>query len=121
MIPIATVRLVRTPTSDAGCKMALSKLLPLLSDIIKANVDGDTMNVAFASISKLSRVHGKAQVGQFEDILPVVVENGILSSREQIVHVAIDCLSIMMYVVRLLLLITGWFWMLGFFHSSRTL
>jgi len=101
--------------------MALSKLLPLLTDIIKANVDTDTMNVAFASIAKLSRVHGKAQVGQFEDILPVLVENGILSSREQVVHFAIDCLSVMMYVVRLLLLIIGWFWMLGFFHSFRTL
>jgi U3 small nucleolar RNA-associated protein 10 len=100
MIPIAAARLVRTPATDSACQMAISKLLPLLSDILKAGVDVDSSGVALDSIAKLSRVHGKAHVAQFEDILPVLMEHGIWSSREKTVHDTLNCLFVMMYVPR---------------------
>jgi hypothetical protein len=98
MIPIAAARLVRTPTTDSACQMALSKLLPLLSEIIKAAVDVKSTSVALDSVAKLSRVHGKAHVAQFEEILPVLMEHGIGASREETVHATLNCLFVMMYV-----------------------
>jgi hypothetical protein len=96
MIPIAAARLVRTPTTDSACQMALSKLLPLLSEIIKAAVDVKSTSVALDSVAKLSRVHGKAHVAQFEEILPVLMEHGIGASREETVHATLNCLFVMM-------------------------
>lgn len=117
MIPIATDRVVRTATTDPACKMALSKLLPLLSDVIKAGIDLESTGVAFECVAKLSRVHGKAHVGHFEEIVPILVEHGVLSSREKAIHGAVDCLFFLMYVTSLIFLIVGWSWRLEFFLS----
>jgi len=75
----------------------MAQLLSLLKQLVQSSEDIDAMIVALNCIGKLSRVHGKAQLSMFEDVLPTVVMYGIRSGKHIIIQNASICLLSMLY------------------------
>jgi hypothetical protein len=97
MIAIATDRLSRDITSDLTLKSALTILLKSLSEIITSAESEEAIILALECVSKLSRVHGKAELPMFEEIVPAVVNQGIARESQVIKEAAVDCLHSMLY------------------------
>lgn len=97
MIFIVCNRLTRLPTSDVRLNAPMAQLLSLLKQLVQSSEDIDAMTVALNCIGKLSRVHGKAQLSMFEDVLPTVAMYGIRSEKHIIVQNASICLLSMLY------------------------
>jgi hypothetical protein len=97
MIAIATARFNRAPALDATSS-ALSLFLALLNDIIRSAENVEMTLEALRCIGKLSRFHGKAQLPQFEQLLPAIVGSGLGSEHGDIKNESVNCLLSMLYV-----------------------
>jgi hypothetical protein len=98
MMSIASERLLKVSTSDLTIKAPLAQLLSLLNDVIQSSQDIDATEVALECIAKLSRVHGKAQLLEFENTLPTIIKHGINSHNDLTIQRSLDCLLSMLYL-----------------------
>lgn len=97
MIAIATDRLARDNTADITVKPAVTLLLKSLKEIITSVEDEEATVLALESLAKLSRVHGKAELPVFEEVVPALVHQGIANENKIIKETAVDCLHSMLY------------------------
>ena len=97
MISTASDRLARVSGSHVALKSSLEQLLSLLCDVIQSAEDIDATVVSLSCIAKLSRVHGKAELPLFENVLPVIVTHGIRSTNNKNIQNSADCLLGLLY------------------------
>src|SRR5262245_46328625 len=95
MITIATERLSRGGISEVSLKAPLTLFLSVLDDIIAEAME-DASITALASIGKLSRIHGKAELALFEPMVQTIVRNGVPNGNANVKTAAIRCLHSMM-------------------------
>jgi hypothetical protein len=97
MIAIATDRLARDNISDITVKPAVTLLLKSLKEIIASVEDEEATVLALECLAKLSRVHGKAELPVFEEVVPALVHQGIANESKLVKEAAVDCLHSMLY------------------------
>ena len=102
MITITTDRLAGVASSDPNLAPALAKLMSILTELVSSSEESEAIATSLICIAKLSRVHGKAELSLYENILPIIVDHGLGANDDVIVQQSLDCMLSMLYgVVRL--------------------
>jgi len=96
MISLAAERLTRAASTDLSLKKSLTQLLSLLNGVLQSSSDVEEIIVALNCVGKLSRVYGKAELSQFDAVVPTLIAHGIRSEETLIIEKSCDCLLSML-------------------------